>query len=531
MPAPRARSLELALAALFLAVLYAALRQRTWSLDGAIHTLASRYPVDAADPGHVLLRPLAWSWTSLLAAGGALTFAQRYAWLHGLFAALGVASLVILFAVVRPRVGAFAAWTSLAAVALMRCTERQIVNFDEKPLGMFLFASAVFVTDRAFERARTQAHEPSTRDLLPMGLMWVLAVAGHMQSAPFAVASLAASLATFHGAGRLRRWGVTLLRLGPLLALAGAGLVVLLHAGAGGWAALPRLADQLFVHRLEPPAAGSLLELVKISLLGWVKAFFIVDRLSPRWASPVAAAGCLALFAAMGLGLRRHRGPLAVALVAGSVGLLLLAPAANYFPDYGDSYTMVVMAALVLLAAAPRAALAIATALVVVVNLPAAIGYSFPETTMREQLTRMVRAEGTERAVAAASTSSRIRPRAGAHTRLLLQSESLRVGTPRWRRSGRRVPARLPQPIERDGSTQPGRVETIRTAAHRRPLGGPRDCAIRCARCVRISAATASTSWWPPPSRRTRCGGVSPPSRPACRARAETRVDSPGRDA
>ena len=463
-PAPRPSAREPALAALFLVALYTALRQRTWSLDGAIHTMASVRPMDAADPGHLLLRPLAWGWTSLFAAGGSLSFAQRYALLHVLFAALGVASLVILFTLVRSRVGAVGAWTSLAAVALMRCTERQIVNLDEKPLGMFLFAVAVLVTDRTFERSRGRAHEPSARELLPMGLAWVLAVAGHLQNAPFAVASVAASLATFHGAGRVRRWGVMLSRLIPLLALGGAVLVMLLHAGAGGWAALPRLADQLFVHRPAPPAAGSLVALAKITILGWVKAFFIVDRLSPHWASPVAAAGWLALLGAMGLGVRRQRGPLVVALVAGSIGLLLLAPAANYFPDYGDSYTMVVLAAFVLLAAAPRAALAIATALVLVVNLPAAIGYSFPETTIQQQLTRMVRVQN-ERG-APWLLLDELRPfdlEQGLAPVYYAMSESLRVehATLATLPAGEFL-LELPQPIERDGSVRPGRVETIR---------------------------------------------------------------------
>src|SRR5262249_35669445 len=147
-------------------------RQRTWSLDGAIHTLASTHASGLDSPGHVLLRPVLRGWTSLLSLGGPLTNAQRYDGLALLFGALGVASLSLLFAVVRSRTGAWSAWLTLAGVAMLRDTERQIVNLDEKPLGMLLFSIALLVTARAYQRFAARAEPPRLRDTVPLGLAW-----------------------------------------------------------------------------------------------------------------------------------------------------------------------------------------------------------------------------------------------------------------------------------------------------------------------------------------------------------------------
>ncbi len=388
--APRALGRECALAAAGLTALYLTFRQRTWSLDGALHTLASVRPTDDNASGHVLLRPVAFLWTRLLGITGPLSFPQRYDALELLFGALGVAALVLLFAVVRRRVGPWPAWIALAGVAMMRCTERQITNLDEKPLGMFLFALAVFMTDRALRRLTVADREPVMGDVLPIGLLWVLAVAGHLQNAPFAVACTLALVTRTRGEGAPGRAVALTARLLPLLAIAGVALVVVIHLGTGGWAALPRLAEHLFMHRPAPPAPPTLLALGKSTLMGWVKAFFLIDRLSPGAAIVAAPIGFLTIALAVALGLRRRADALATAMVAGSLGLMVLIPAANFFPDYGDSYTMIVLAMFVPLAAAPRALLMIVTAMVLAIDTPAAAGYSWPETTMQAQLQRMV---------------------------------------------------------------------------------------------------------------------------------------------
>lgn len=391
-PLERAVARESALAALLLTALYLLFRQRTWSLDGALHTLASVRATDDFASGHVLLRPVAFLWTKLAGMGGPLTFAQRYDALELLFGVLGIAAIVLMFAVVRRRVSALPAWIALAGVAMMRCTERQITDLDEKPLGLFLFALAVTVTDRTLTRltAGPRERDPALADVLPMGLAWVLAVAGHLQNAPFAVAGTLALVAAFQGPGRFVRAAALLARLVPVLLLAGIALLALIHVGAGGWAALPRLAEHLLVHRPAPPEAPTLLALGKSALMGWVKAFFLVDRFSGPIAVAAAPMGFVALAAAVALGVRRRAEPLVVALVAGSLGLMLLIPAANFFPDYGDSYTMIVLALFLPLAAAPVALVATVTAAVLAINTPAAMEYSWPQTTVQSQLERMI---------------------------------------------------------------------------------------------------------------------------------------------
>lgn len=471
---------ESALAALALSLLYLVFHQRTWSLDGVLHTLASVRPNDVASSGHVLLRPVAWGWTRLLSAGGPLTFAARYDALEVLFGVLGVASLVLMFAVVRRRVGAWPAWLALAGVAMMRCTERQITTLDEKPLGMFLFALAVTATDRTLARVLQRERAPRLTEVLPMGLAWVLAVAGHLQNAPFAAASLLSLVVGFRGPARLAQACAFGARLVPLLALAGVVLLVLVQAGSGGVSALPELLEHLFVHRPASPAPPSFVALIKDTGLGWMKAFFLVDRLSPHWAPPAAAAGFGWVMLAIAAGLRRRPDPLAVALAAGSAGLMVLIPLANFFPDYGDSYTMVVMAAIVPLASAPRALIAAATVSVLAVNTPAASSYSWPETTMQLQLGRMIR-EQTQRDApwVLIEELSTFGLEQGLAQPYYAMCEPLRsVPAALDRLPPGPFLLELPQPIERDGRVLPGRVEGVRArlAARGRTARAARLC-------------------------------------------------------
>lgn len=464
---------ECAWAAGLLVALYGALRQRTWSLDGALHTLASVHPTDGDASGHVLLRPVSFLWTRLLSLSVPLDFAQRYDALEVLFGLFGIAALVILFSVVRRRVAALPAWLALIAVAMMRCTERQITTLDEKPLGLLLLAIAILMTDRALQPARApgEEREPVLAEVLPVGLAWVFAVAGHLQNVPFAAAGLLALGTRFRGPGRVRRAAALALRLLPLLALSGLALLVLIHVGTGGWSALPKLAEHLFLNRPAPPAPPTLVALAKSTLMGWVKAFFLVDRLSPTEAVFAAPVGFLAIAAAVLLGLRRRADVLARALVAGSLGLMLLIPAANFFPDYGDSYTMVVLALFVPLAAAPTALLAGVTALVLAINSPAATGYSWPETTMQQQLARMTREQ--ERRGVPWVVLDELRPfdlQHGLAPVYYRMSDSLRV----VESSMATLPEgsfllELPQPIGPDGYPREAAAEWVqRLAAHGR---------------------------------------------------------------
>ena len=459
-------------AAVLLSALYLLLRQRSWSLDGAIHTLASRQTTDPNLAGHLLLRPVAWAWTSLWSLGGPLTNAQRYDALELLFGAFGVIALTLLFALVRARLGVWPAWLALAGVAIMRCVERHVTTFDEKPLGMLLFAVAVWVTERTFARLAARGSEPVLGDVLGMGSAWVLAVAGHLQNAPFGVASALALATWFRGPARLQRYALLLLELGAIAIAEFIALVVVIHAGAGGWTALPRVADLLFTHRLTSPAPSGPAALAASTVAGWIKAFFLVDRMSPRWAPGAAAAGFALLVGMIAWGVRRRPDPLALALAGGSLGLMLLIPAARFFPDFGDSYTMVVLAAYVPLAAAPRAAIAVATATVLAVNLPAELSYAFPETTVQQELAGMIaRQRETGLPWILLDELGQIDDEQGHAPIYYAMSESLRVeraGLATLPRGGCLL--ELPQPIDRDGRVRPGRVGDVqaRLAEHGR---------------------------------------------------------------
>jgi hypothetical protein len=451
------------LAALLLTVAYSAMREQSWSLDGCLHTLASVHSMDYSATGHMLLRMIAWAWISLLGAAGPLTFAQRYDQLHLLFGVLGVAALTLLFTVTYRRVGGVAAWTALVAVAITRDAERQIASLDEKPLGMLLFALAVVVTDRLFRRLRSRPGDPTLRDVLPTGLAWLLAVFGHLQNAPFAAAALGVLLVFHPGPRRLARWTGLMLRLVPGLVGAGLGLLALLNAEAGGLAALPRLAEHLMVNRSTPGPALGFLTLAKSSLLGYLKAFFLVDRLSPQWALFASILGFGVVLVALVLGANRLRDPLTGVLAGGSLGLMLLIPVTNAFPEFGDSYTMMVMAAFMLLAAAPRAWLAAATALLLLVNLPTAVHYSYPDVTMQLHLARMI--EVQSRVAAPWVLVHELTPfdrEQGLSTAYYAMSEGLH----RESDSLAALPRgpfllELPQVIDRDGSTPSGRVQAV----------------------------------------------------------------------
>ena len=460
------------LAAVALTSLYAVLRQHTWSIDGCLHTLQSVRSMDDSASGHVLLRPLAWAWTALWGVAGPLTWAQRYDLLHLLFGALGVASLVLLFEVVRRRAGAPAAWLALSAMAILRCTERQITCLDEKPVGMFTFALAVFVTDGLYRRLRARADEPGLAELLPFGLAWMFAVFGHLQNVPFALAATLGLAACLPDPERWLRWRMLVRRLALPVPVTALGVLALLHVRDGGFVALPRLLYHLFYRRpvdVPPPGIAGL---VKDSLLGYLKAFFLVDRLSPQWALVAALVGSGVLVVALTLGARRARDPLAIVLVAGALALMVVIPAANFFPDFGDSYTMAVMGSFVLLGAAPRAWVLAGTLLLWAVNLPAALGYTHPQVSIQQHLARMTAVQARQRApwvrldeLSAFAREQGLTPVYYAMWEPLRHERSSLASLP----PGRFL-LELPEVIDIDGTSPSGRVEAVRRklAAHGR---------------------------------------------------------------
>src|SRR5258706_6977436 len=137
---------------IFLVVVYGLLYQRSWSIDGCLHTVGSDHFIDPSDAGHFLLSPVVHLWVLLGRQVGLVTRAQQYDSLHFLFAGLGIAALAMLFGTARRRGGDRAAWASLATIALASNSVVHIVTLDEKPLGMVLFAVAVLATERLFQR-------------------------------------------------------------------------------------------------------------------------------------------------------------------------------------------------------------------------------------------------------------------------------------------------------------------------------------------------------------------------------------------
>jgi len=380
------------LPALFLVVLYGVFRQPTWSADGCAHTLESVHFMDDHSYSHFLLRPVVYLWVALCKQAGLATHAQWYAALNLLFAGMGVAALTMLFGVARRRVGEGPAWACLVAIAFARDAMRQLTVMDEKGLGMFLFALAVVTTERLFRQMDSPSPGPLRfRAVLPTATAWVIAVFGHLQNAPFAAAFLVA-LVVFLPRAKTpvsRRAGLAALA-GLYMTLIASVLFVALHWRLGRLATLPMFLHDLFNGRPAPPPAADLVGLWLNALQGWTKAFFIVDRLSPKILVGLAVVGIVLLAVAAAWGVARRRDGLAGMLLVGSLSLLLLMPLANSFPGYGDSYTVLILGAMVLLVTAPRRLLLAGTALVVLVNLPAAISFAHPSLTIQRHLAAMV---------------------------------------------------------------------------------------------------------------------------------------------
>ena len=390
--APREWLRRWPLAALFLVALYSVFRQRTWSVDGCLHTLNSDHFMDHHTFSHLLLRPICFLWISIWKHAGVTTHARSYDALQLLFAGLGVAALTMSFAIARRRGGEAAAWIGLVCVAFARDAVRQITVFDEKPLGMVTFALAVLATARLFRGADTRPTEPlGLRHVLPAAGAWVLAMFGHLQNVPFAFAFLV-TLALWRpdaGAPRGRSVGLAV-RTGLVMANAGLALFVALHWPIGGFGAGAQFVRSLLFERQTPAPPASIAHLWLDALQGWTKAFFIVDRTSPAALLWIAAAGFGLLALAAVLGFARRRDALGAMLLGGGLFLMVLMPVANAYPGYGDSYTMILLVAFVLLATAPRRLLLAGAALVVIVNLPPVISYAHPSLTMQRNLAAMI---------------------------------------------------------------------------------------------------------------------------------------------
>jgi len=380
------------LGAVFLITLYGVLRQRTWSVDGCLHTLNSDHFMDHHTFSHLLLRPVCFLWISIWKHAGVTTHAQAYDALQVLFAGLGVAALTMLFAIARRRGGEAAAWIGLVCVAFARDAIRQITVFDEKPLGMVTFALAVLATARLFRSGDARAADPpGLRAVLPAAGAWLLAMFGHLQNVPFALAFLVTLALWRPGAGTPRGRSVGLaVRAGLVMALVGLVLFTALHWQIGGLTAGAQFVRSLLVDRQAPAPSASLVHLWLDALQGWVKAFFIVDRTSPTAFLWNAAVGFAVLALATARGFARRRDALGAMLLAGGLILMVLMPVANAYPGYGDSYTMIILVAFVLLATAPRRLLLAGAALVVIVNLPPVISYAYPSLTMQRNLAAMI---------------------------------------------------------------------------------------------------------------------------------------------
>jgi len=378
--------------ALFLVALYGALHQRTWSVDGCLHTIDSDHFIDDRTYPHFLFRPVTYLWVSACKQAGLVTRAQWYDALRLLFVGFGVIALTVLFGVARRRGGEAAAWVCLVTVAFARNAMRHLTVLDEKPLGMILFALAVLSTDRLFRRVESGPHHtPAFATVLPAATAWTIALFGHLQNAPFAAAFLAA-LALFlppRGTPVSRRAGLAGLA-GLHMALVASVLFVALHWQMGRLAALPAFLHTLFLQRPAPPPAPNLVSLWLGALEGWTKAFFIVDRSSPGILVGLSVVGFVILAVAAALGVARRGDALARMLLSGGLFQMVLMPLANSFPGFGDSYTVLILAAFVLLATAPWRLLLAGAALVLVVNLPAVLPLAHPRLTMQRHLAAMI---------------------------------------------------------------------------------------------------------------------------------------------
>lgn len=374
----------------FLVTLYGIFSMRTWSVDGCILTGASDRFMDLRSYGHFLLRPTAYLWAALGRAFGLTEPDQIYHWLRLLFTGFGVAALASLFPLAVRRSGSgLAAWLVLVAIAFSRNALRHLATLDEKGLGLCLLALALVATAALFGRVERGAIDRPMGGLFTLTCtLWVLAAFGHLQSIPYAIAFFAALLFYLPLPMSFpRRFGLASL---ALLYMAALSVVVFsaIHFQLGGLRAFGDFLGKLFVNN-PTPDPESLRSLLTGTAEGYIKAFFAVDRFSPKPFLLLAVAGFGLLGLSVLAGFMRRRDSLAKMLLSGALLHMALMPLANAFPNYGDSYTTLILAAFVLLATAPRSLLAIVALMSVVVNLPSQARLSWTDLTMRQHLETM----------------------------------------------------------------------------------------------------------------------------------------------
>jgi hypothetical protein len=199
----------------------------------------------------------------------------------------------------RRRSGTAAAWAVLAVAALARNALRHFATLDEKGIGLLMLGVALFFTARLFAWEESRAGNFDWPGWLNVAGLWVLAVFSHLQNIPYALGFVIAPV-IFLGRGmaparNLRRSGVLALAMGA----ASLVLFIALHWGVGRFGSIPLFIHNLFTKNPAPPP-GSAVQLWKGAVEGYIKAFFIVDRLSPRWCLGAAVAGYRKYLAAKG---------------------------------------------------------------------------------------------------------------------------------------------------------------------------------------------------------------------------------------
>ena len=393
----RAWLLDGLLPVVFLVTLYGVFTMRTWSVDGCIMTGATDHFMDLRSYGHFLLRPTAYLWAALGRALGLTEPGQTYQWLRLLFSAFGVVALAVMFPLAVRRSGSrLSAWLVLVAIAVSRNALRHFATLDEKGLGLCLMALALAATAALFARLDRGLDGRPVGGLFWLTCtLWVLAAFGHLQTLPYAMAFFAGLLFYLPlPMSRAQRCGLAALAL-LYMALLSVVIFSAVHFQLGGLRAFGDFLGRLFSGS-PTPEPGSLRALLSGTMEGYIKAFFGVDRFTPRPFLGLAVAGFGLLAAAVLWGFFRLRDSLAVMLLGGGVLHMALMPLANAFPNYGDSYTTLILAAFVLMATAPRGLLAAVAVLSVTVNLPIQARLSWTSLTMRQHLETMGRVQAED---------------------------------------------------------------------------------------------------------------------------------------
>jgi hypothetical protein len=393
-PKLRAWLLEGLLPVAFLVTLYTMFSMRTWSVDGCILTGATDHFMDLRSYGHFLLRPVAFLWATLGRAFGLDRPDQTYQWLRLLFTGFGVVALAAMFLLALRRSGShLAAWLVLVAIALSRNALRHFATLDEKGLGLCLLALALVATAALFGRIdRGEAMRPMGGLFWLSCTLWVMAAFGHLQSLPYAIAFFAGLI--FYvplPMNFAKRWVLAALAL-FYMAFISVVIFSVLHFQLGGLGAFVDFFGKLFANN-PTPEPESVRSLLSGALEGYIKAFFGVDRFSAKPYLGLAVAGFGLLVVAVFWGFTRQRDSLAKMLLGGGLLHMALMPLANAFPNYGDSYTALILAAMVLMTTAPRGLLAAVALLSVAVNLPAQARLSWTGLTMKQHLETMERVQ------------------------------------------------------------------------------------------------------------------------------------------